>query len=196
MSTVGVGRREGEEAGGGREERSGSLLSQDGSQAGGYLTPLQRSLVYELTKRRDFLAAAQIRADFWEKREREGETRSGIDDGDYDDDELDRLIQTRQEELNRLKEIKQIEETIVQAADATHVINRSMIKTAPQTQGGLHSIQPLDQQPIRYLASQRDRLALEYLRYDTQLKHIRTLRREIAEDITGGLTLMDLSKIV
>lgn len=87
----------------------GHSMTQEEDQ-GGYLTPLQRSLIHELTTRRDFIAAAKVRADFWEKRQDQLDINSGLDDV-----ELDELLKTRRDELNRLKELKQIKEAILQA---------------------------------------------------------------------------------
>lgn len=74
----------------------------------GYLTPLQSSLIFELTTRKDRIASARSRADFWRKDQAEQHT-------DRNDEMLDELIAERKEELTRLKEARQIKRTIIEA---------------------------------------------------------------------------------
>jgi len=77
----------------------------------GYLTPLQKSVLFELTTRRRRIASARSRADFWLK---EQARRDDLDSDILDEDALDDLIAERKEELTRLKEARQIKQTVVE----------------------------------------------------------------------------------
>lgn len=79
-----------------------------------YLSPLQKSLVYELTIRRARIASAHSRADFWHKwqdLQRKDRFQADVLDNSF----LEDLIKTRRQELTRLREAKQLKEAIVQA---------------------------------------------------------------------------------
>lgn len=92
-------------------EESGTTLEEESSS---YLTPLQQSLLFELTTRRKRIAAAHLKAEFWLKRQNE-QTKDQFDSSILDDEVLDGLIVERKEELIRLKEAKELKTAIVQA---------------------------------------------------------------------------------
>lgn len=96
-----------------------------------YLSPLQHSLVYELTTRRAHIHAQRLRARFW--REREQRLASGsLDEGaEHEEEELDRLIEERKARLELLRLRRALRDTIVENADAAFVINRSLSTTQP-----------------------------------------------------------------
>jgi hypothetical protein len=97
---------------GSQDEEGASQLQDDGKR--GHLTPLQKSLLFEITSRRDRFASAQLQVDFWEKRQSaRPEDRFNADV--LDDKELDELIAERRAELTRLKETRQLERTIMDA---------------------------------------------------------------------------------
>lgn len=101
------------------EAREVLVPSEDGSEQqsadpNSYLTPLQKSLVYELTTRRARIAAAKSRAEFWQKRQAASQKDTFqldvLDDGFFD-----RNIKIAKEELQRLKESKLLKEAIIQS---------------------------------------------------------------------------------
>lgn len=97
-----------------------------------YLSPLQHSLVYELTTRRAHIHAQRLRARFWREREQRLSTGS-LDEGaeHEEEEELDRLIEERKARLELLRLRRALRDTIVENADAAFVINRSLSTTQP-----------------------------------------------------------------
>lgn len=86
-----------------------------------YLSPLQRSLLFELTTRRARITGAHARADYWHNRQQHDEAAGKDGEQDrFQADVLDssflaQLIDTRRQELARLRESKQLKEAIVQS---------------------------------------------------------------------------------
>jgi hypothetical protein len=160
------------------DDDGASEMQEEGSKS--YLTPLQKSLLFELTTRRKRIASARSRADFWLKDQTQ---RDHLDPDVIDEEALDALILERKKELTRLKEARQIKWTIVEAADATHALNASMAAHRPAIYANEIVNRPASRQSLRYLAAERDELALEYLRTDAQIKAIRIQRGEMAQKI-------------
>ncbi|UZJ57516.1 hypothetical protein CBS101457_006836 [Exobasidium rhododendri] len=151
-----------------------------------YLTPLQRSLLYELTTRRAHIAAANSKADFWQNRQKDSHEGRRRPDA-LDEDFYDREIRVKKAELLSLCESERLKEAVVQSADAAHTINASMAATLPNKsirEGS--STMPPSRLPLRYMAARRDELSLEFLRIDMELKQVRSQRRDVAENIEAG----------
>lgn len=94
------------------EESGGTTLEEEVSSS--YMTPLQQSLLFELTTRRTRIAAAHSKADFWLKRQNE-QASNQFDSSILDDKVLDDLITERKEELVRVKEAMELKKAVVQA---------------------------------------------------------------------------------
>lgn len=87
-----------------------------------YLTPLQQSLVFELTTRRKRIAKAQRRIEFWEeyerKQSRESQSSSTSDQFDrdvIDEEYLDDLIRQRKARLAEIQQSQTLKESIVES---------------------------------------------------------------------------------
>lgn len=89
-----------------------------------YLTPLQQSLVFQLTTRRKRIAKAQRRIEFWERYEEKQakEKQSGtstlndqFDKDVIDEEYLDDLIKQRKDRLAELQQSQTLKESIVES---------------------------------------------------------------------------------
>lgn len=83
-----------------------------------YLTPLQQSLVYELTTRRNKLARRREYLAFWQKYydEQQKEDRTNqFHEGVIDESFYDSLIQQRKEKLSQVKQSKLLKDSIVES---------------------------------------------------------------------------------
>lgn len=102
-----------------------------------YLSPLQHSLVYELTTRRAHIHAQRLRARFWREREQidtNGVAATSDEAGALaaaEEEELDRLIAERTARVELLRLRRALRDTIVDSADAAFVINRALSTTKP-----------------------------------------------------------------
>lgn len=112
------------------EASSGSVRLQEQEQpaTSSYLTPLQHSLVYELTTRKTQIAEAQRRIDFWHRHEQdhggEGDAAAGPSSRRardqfgrdvVDEPFLDDLIRQRRERLAELQQARCLREAIVES---------------------------------------------------------------------------------
>lgn len=89
-----------------------------------YLTPLQQSLVFELTIRRKRIAKAQRRIEFWERYE-EKQAKSKQSGSNFindqfendviDEEYLDDLIKQRKDRLAELQQSQTLKESIVES---------------------------------------------------------------------------------
>jgi hypothetical protein len=98
----------------GSDEDEGLLESPQMADTNAYLTPLQKSLFYELTTRRARIADADSRAEFWHKRQ-SASHKDKFQLDVLDDDFFDRNIVIRRKELMRLREAVQLKEAVVQS---------------------------------------------------------------------------------
>lgn len=167
-----------------------------------YLTPIQQSLVYELTTRRKEIADAQSEVDFWREHdsrqedddEIDGETRRRHRRTDRFGKEvidaafLDDLISQRRAKIAELRQMNALKEAIVHSADAAHSINASMAAVAPASYSQqadsplcVHSELKKDRQPLRSLVARRDELALHFLKLDERIKALRNERKRLAQ---------------
>jgi formamidopyrimidine-DNA glycosylase len=89
-----------------------------------YLTPLQQSLVFQLTTRRKRIAKAQRRIEFWERYEekqaKEKKLGANIANDQFekdviDEEYLDDLIKQRKDRLAELQQSQTLKESIVES---------------------------------------------------------------------------------
>ena len=89
-----------------------------------YLTPLQQSLVFELTIRRKRIAKAQRRIEFWEHyEEKQAKSKQSgsnfindqFDKDVIDEEYLDDLIKQRKDRLAELQQSQTLKESIVES---------------------------------------------------------------------------------
>jgi hypothetical protein len=195
MTTASSGRVTAVDAG---IDMMGALSIHDPAEAGSsrltYLTPLQNSLVYELTTRRKRIANAQNQVDFWLDFDQKGQVDAGEKDkfGEdvVDQEFLDDLIAQRKARIAELKQMDALKQAIVHSADAAHTINASMTAVAPGdyaegTTLCVHANRKPDQQPLRSLVARRDELALDFLKLDDRIKQLRKDRQGVAEQIVS-----------
>ncbi|PWN34482.1 uncharacterized protein FA14DRAFT_177889 [Meira miltonrushii] len=166
-----------------------------------YLTPLQQSLVFELTTRRKRIAKAQRRIEFWERyeekqaKEKQAGKRTATDQFErdvVDEEYLDDLIKQRKDRLAELQQSQTLKESIMESADAAHSINASMaavppgpFPNSPDISLCPHDIAP-ERQPIRSLVARRDEAALKFLQLDDQIKRAQRERYKILGNIQAA----------
>lgn len=103
------------------DDLTSGQIGDPNAQKTSYLTPLQKSLVFELTTRRRRIAKAQRRIEFWERyeekqaKEKQSKFTDQFERDVVDEEYLDDLIKQRKERLAELQQSQSLKESIVES---------------------------------------------------------------------------------
>lgn len=150
------------------------------------LSPLERSIYYEVENRRDNLSRKAKELDFWEAYETQ--LAGKVTKMPTSSSALQRQIADKKQELKQLEAENKLKVETARALESSAVIVKVLSTTSPAAKRDEQKADQKTYASTRKLLDERDDQALEFLRVFNQIRSIKKQRIEVKARIRGRLT--------